>query len=156
MPTTPLAMGGSDAMLAVNAVPGIPVAAGDTADPPTALAETVDALETVLEDAVADAFEEFEEVENVIDARLSRFERFTASMGAWTCGLLARIQPPAGPFFVSDGRLINFDDVINRLAGDAAPSDDMTPTHNHYVWVIGGAWLRRSCYTLAYRSRTAR
>lgn len=41
-----------------------------------------------------------------MDGRLNIAERMVACVGAWAGSLAARCQPPAGPFFMADGRLI--------------------------------------------------
>lgn len=40
-----------------------------------------------------------------MDGRLNIAERMVARVGAWAGTLAARCQPPAGPFFLADGRL---------------------------------------------------
>ena len=42
---------------------------------------------------------------NEMDGRLNIAERMVARVGAWAGALTARCQPPAGPFFLADGRL---------------------------------------------------
>lgn len=40
-----------------------------------------------------------------MDGRLNIAERMVARVGAWAGSLAVRCQPPAGPFFLADGRM---------------------------------------------------
>lgn len=42
---------------------------------------------------------------NEMDGRLNIAERMVARVGAWAGSLAVRCQPPAGPFFLADGRM---------------------------------------------------